>query len=111
MKLRIFILSFILLASFGCPATIPIISTVASVGVVSNKITNVLLTRESLRLKGKEIAIKDREIELKEKQFKALVPLGGKTSELNKRLDTVEDFMRYFPKPFKDLGDANENKI
>lgn len=88
----------------GCPATIPIISTLGTVGMATNKYLDYTLTKRGLDLK-------EREIELKEKQFKALVPLDGKVSELNERLDTVEDFMKYFPKQFKDLGDTNESEI
>jgi hypothetical protein len=100
MKIRILILSFALLfGSTGCEpfTTTSILGTLGGVGMGVNKYVDYKLTKRSLDLK-------EREIKLKEKQFK-------KTSELNERLDTVENFMRYFPKQFKDLGDVNESEI
>ncbi len=45
----------------GCPATIPIIGTATSAGVIANKATDVMLTRESLKIKREELKLK-REI-------------------------------------------------
>ncbi len=64
MIIRIFILSFILLiGNIGCPATLPILTTLGTIGVAANKYTDYKLSKRSLDLK-------EREIELKEKMFK-----------------------------------------
>jgi hypothetical protein len=98
MRIRILILSFALLIG-GCEpfTTTSILGTLGGVGMGVNKYVDYKLTKRGLDLKEREIA-------LKEKQFK-------KTSELTERLDTVEDFMKYFPKQFKDLGDTKKSEI
>ncbi|KKK95042.1 hypothetical protein LCGC14_2676780 [marine sediment metagenome] len=61
MKIRIFILSFILLVGgMGCPATIPIIGTLGTIGMATNKFINYKLTKRGLDLKEREIALKEK---------------------------------------------------
>ncbi len=63
MTIRIIVLSFILLCGgVGCPATIPIIGTLGTIGMATNKVVDYKLTKRGLDLK-------EREIELKEKMF------------------------------------------
>lgn len=66
MKKRIFILSFILLiGGVGCPATIPILTTLGTIGVAANKYTDYKLSKRSLDLKEREIELKERIFEIK----------------------------------------------
>ncbi len=57
-----YLLLICLFFNIGCPATIPMLSTLGVVGVAANKYTDYRLTKRSLDLK-------EREIELKEKMF------------------------------------------
>ena len=44
----------------GCPATIPIIGTLGTIGMATNKFINYKLTKRGLDLKEREIALKEK---------------------------------------------------
>ncbi len=62
---RIFILSFtLLIGGIGCPATLPILTTLGTIGIASNKYLDYTLTKRGLDLKEREIELKERQFEL-----------------------------------------------
>lgn len=70
MIIRIAVLSFcLLIGNIGCPATIPVITILSTVGVVANKGLDYKLTRESLNLKREELELKREQFEYEKEKM------------------------------------------
>ena len=104
-EMKVIILALILFISSGCLVTGKEIAWgLGGIAYISKELLDRKHEKREAELTERGLDLKKREIELKEKQFE-------KVSELNERLDTVESFMKYFPKQFKDLGSINESEI
>ena len=58
-----YLLLICILFTVGCPATIPIIGTLATVGTASNKFIDYKLNKRGLDLKEREIVLKEKMFE------------------------------------------------
>lgn len=94
MRIRIFILSFMLLFwNISCVPIGTVLGTIGAVGMAARETQKLRLEARSLDLREVYLEILARELEVSE------------------RVDVLEEFMKIFPKPVEALDKSNEREI